>query len=73
MNDTLFEFDYDEHNNTIFSDEEYGWFVDLDTDENKIESSEYHKNISKLPINNTDKNNIFNKTWNLLKDCLETC
>jgi hypothetical protein len=72
MNDTLFQFDYDD-DDTIFSDEEYGWFVDLDIDENKIESSEYHKNISKLPINKTDKNNIFNKTWNLLKDCLETC
>ena len=73
MNNPLFEFDYDDHDDTIFSDEEYGWFVDLDLQENKIESSECPKDVSKLPIDQIDKTSIFNKTWNLLKDCLETC
>ena len=74
MNNKLFELDCNlDQDDEIFSDEEYGWFVDtsLDSDENKIENSEYSQDNSKTPNNQIDKYNIFSQTWILLKNCIE--
>lgn len=74
MNNKLFELDCNlDSDDEIFSDEEYGWFVDtsLDSEKNKIENSEYSQDNSKTPNNQIDKYNIFSQTWILLKNCIE--
>lgn len=71
---TLFKLDCNfDQDDEMPSDEEYGWFVDtsLDSEENKIENSEYSQDNSKTPNNQIDKYNIFSQTWILLKNCIE--